>query len=182
MQARATIAGKQQGFTLVELLVTLAVATIVLGLGIPAMRALVLPSTMHAWVGTYHGALQLMRQEAVSTNQGVSLCWLDDTGRCTGHWGARLTLFLDPRREGRLARPDDRVSEIRLAGTDDIEVRWSGFGERRFLHVRANGSFRQNGRFTFCHRHPPRGSSGGGRQIVVNVTGRARVERLDCTN
>lgn len=178
MQARGTIAGKQRGFTLIEVVTTLAVLGIVLGLGIPAMRALVLPSVMQSWTGTYHGALHLMRQQAVTTNEAISLCVLDATGSCTGQWGPHLSLFFDPRREGRLAQAADRVAEIRLPETDAVDVRWSGFGERRFLHVRANGSYRQNGRFTFCHRDGA--AAGDGRQIVLNVTGRTRIERVAC--
>lgn len=165
-------------FTLVEMLVTLVLIGILAGLGIPAMRGLIAPAAMQSWVTSYHMALRTTRHMAVSANRGVTLCALGDDGRCTGQWDRNLTLFFDPGRNGQLRDPADLISRTAITGSEDIQVTWRGFGERRFLHVRANGSYRQNGRFTFCRQ--PTAPGGQGRQIVVNVTGRTRVEPAAC--
>lgn len=171
---------RARGYTLVELLVTLAVIGIMLGMGIPAMRSLIAPTALHAWVSTYDQALHTTRHLAVSANRGVSMCDLDDGGHCTGHWGRQVTLFFDDNRDGQLAQPDDVIARTLINGTDAMRVEWRGFGERRFLHARATGSYRQNGRFTFCPGY--RSGARQGRQLVVNVTGRTRVEQLTCAD
>ncbi|MFP5383916.1 MAG: GspH/FimT family protein [Gammaproteobacteria bacterium] len=166
------------GFTLVELLVTLVLVGILVGLGVPAMRGLIAPAAMQSWVTSYHMALRTTRHMAVSANRGVTLCALDDNGRCTGQWDRRLALFFDPGRTGQLQDAADLITHTKITDGENIRVTWRGFGERRFLHVRANGSYRQNGRFTFCGQTAAPG--GQGRQIVVNVTGRTRVEPAAC--
>lgn len=166
------------GFTLTELMVTLALAGILLSLGIPAMRGLLAPSTMQSWVTSYHHALRTTRHVAVTANRGVTLCVLDEKQRCSGQWDRRLSLFFDRGRSGRLQDEQDLIAQPLIGGSDDIHVSWRGFGEQRFLHVRANGSYRQNGRFVFCWKRPVSGNHG--RQIVVNVTGRTRVEPAPC--
>lgn len=166
------------GFTLVEMLVTLVLVGILVSIGAPAMRGLIAPAAMQSWVTSYHMALRTTRHMAVSANRGVTLCALDDNGRCTGQWDRRLALFFDPGRTGQLQDEADLIVRTAITDGENIHVAWRGFGERRFLHVRSNGSYRQNGRFTFCSQTA--GSSSQGRQIVVNVTGRTRVEPAAC--
>lgn len=168
------------GFTLVEMLVTLVIIGVIASLGVPAMQGLIAPSSMQSWVTSYHHALRSGRQIAVASNLGVTLCALDDDRRCTGQWDRQLSLFFDRGRTGQLHDPRDLIARTEITGSDQVRVRWSGFGERRFLHVRANGSYRQNGRFVFCAGNPAPGNHG--RQIVVNVTGRTRVEPVNCGN
>lgn len=170
--------GTSPGFTLIEMLVTMLVISIIAGLGVPAMRGLMAPAAMQSWVTSYHMALRTTRQVAVSANRGVTVCPLDEAGRCTGRWDHSLALFFDQGRTGQLQDEADLIARTTITGGEGIQVVWRGFGERRFLHVRANGSYRQNGRFTFCPQTTRSGNQG--RQIVVNVTGRTRVEPASC--
>lgn len=165
-----------RGFTLIELLVTIAVLGIVAGLGIPAMRGLMVSSAMQAHVTTYAQALHTARHLAVSRGRPVTLCQLDAQQRCTGRWQEHLSLFHDDDRDGALASTRDLLVDVVVKGNEGIRVEWRGFGARSYLTARPNGMWRQNGRFRFCDPQHPE----AGRAIVVNVTGRSRAEREPC--
>lgn len=63
-----------QGFTLVELLVTLAVATILLAVGVPSFASFVANSQLTSQANDLLGAAALGRSEAIRRNQAVTLC------------------------------------------------------------------------------------------------------------
>lgn len=170
------MARKATGHTLVELVLVLAIIGICAGVALPALRALLQPAALHGWVSTYAQALHSARQLAVARGRTVTLCPLDPDGRCNGRWGGELALFWDDNQDGRLADPADHIVDVRISDGTDMQVAWRGFGQKNYLSVRANGNFRQNGRFRFCDRQAP----AHGRALVLNVTGRSRVETLDC--
>jgi len=65
---------KDTGFTLVELMVTLLVAAIVLGVGIPAFSQFVATNRMAAAVNDVTTAIHMARTEAVKRRANVTLC------------------------------------------------------------------------------------------------------------
>src|SRR5690606_5423179 len=73
-----------RGYTLWELLVALAVAAIVLGLGVPALERLRLDIERTAAVNAFVGAVQLARSEAAKRARPVVLCKTVDFERCGG--------------------------------------------------------------------------------------------------
>jgi type IV fimbrial biogenesis protein FimT len=64
----------QRGFTLVELMYTVAVAAIVLGIGIPAFTETMRSGRMTASVNTAITAMHVARSEAVKRRARVTLC------------------------------------------------------------------------------------------------------------
>lgn len=64
----------QKGFTLIELMVTLAVLAIVLGIAIPSFNSMLQDSRAASLGSELQGALQFARSEAVKRRQAVLLC------------------------------------------------------------------------------------------------------------
>jgi type IV fimbrial biogenesis protein FimT len=64
----------QRGFTLVELMYTIAVAAIVLGIGIPAFTETIHAGRMTTSVNTAVTAMHVARSEAVKRRARVTLC------------------------------------------------------------------------------------------------------------
>ena len=67
-----------RGFTLVELLVSLAVFAILLGLAVPSMRDTLVRQQVRAASEALTQAMRLARSEAMRSGQGVTLCRSDD--------------------------------------------------------------------------------------------------------
>jgi type IV fimbrial biogenesis protein FimT len=69
---------KRAGFTLVELMVTVAIVAILMAIGAPQLRAFMLRKQVAADVESLTAALQLARSEALKRSGRVSVCALSD--------------------------------------------------------------------------------------------------------
>lgn len=74
---------RQHGMTLVELLVTLAIAAILLSLAAPSFRRLLLSNAMSEAVNTFTSDVRYARSESVRLGGRVILCRSDDPENAT---------------------------------------------------------------------------------------------------
>lgn len=164
-----------QGYTVTELLLTMLVVALLLGVGVPSMRSLLRDTELSALVSAYMHTFNSARYIAVSERRQLAICSPDAEGQCSGAWSEQLQLFYDDDRDGVLARHEDIVQVFTLPDPDDIRVTFRAFARTRYVALRGNGHYRQNGTFRFCPRE-----GGRGKAIVINVMGRARTERIEC--
>ena len=66
--------GNHSGFTLIELMTTLLVAGVVLGIGIPVFNEFVATNRMASGVNDLTSSLHLARTEAVKRRVNVTIC------------------------------------------------------------------------------------------------------------
>lgn len=76
------------GFTLVELMITLVVAAVVLGIAVPNFTGMVNSSRLTAQANELVTGIQLARSEAIKLNRQVSFCGSTDGTNCAaaGDW------------------------------------------------------------------------------------------------
>ena len=77
---------KQLGFTLIELMVTVSVLALLLGIGVPSFRATIQGNRVTAVSNDLVAALQFARSEAVRRGENVTLCSSNDQVTCSGGW------------------------------------------------------------------------------------------------
>ena len=166
-----------RAFTLVELLVALAILAVLLAAGAPAF---------HDWLGAYELAnhakhlaetMTRARTDAIRTGDRVNLCKSPDQRQCAdaGSWEGGFVVFVDENQNGRI---DDGERILEIDGhaprgititanrpLDDY-VSYTSLGRARML----NGAL-QMGTFTVCRR--------GQRamHVVLANSGRVRIER-----
>lgn len=68
---------KTRGFTLIELMVTVAVLAIVLSIAIPSFSAIILNNRLSTTADELQSSLQLARSEAVKRKKTITLCRAD---------------------------------------------------------------------------------------------------------
>jgi type IV fimbrial biogenesis protein FimT len=118
----------QQGLTLVELMVTLAVAIILLAVGVPLFTGVTSSNRAAAQANTFLAAFKLARSEAVGRSTEVSVCAVDDPGadadtlNCgtNADWANGLLVFTDSGTAGTVDGTDDeriRVFTTASGGT-----------------------------------------------------------------
>jgi type IV fimbrial biogenesis protein FimT len=71
-----------KGFTLVELMVTLLILAILLGLAVPSFRDASLSSRLTGYANDLVAGVQLARSEAIKRNDTVTLCASEDGATC----------------------------------------------------------------------------------------------------
>jgi len=78
------ISTKQRGFTLIELIVTLAVIAVVAAFGVPSFQSHLKDNRRTTQVNELVGALNLARSEATKGNGTVAFCPSADEANCSG--------------------------------------------------------------------------------------------------
>lgn len=159
-----------RGFTLIEMMVAVAVLAILLSIGVPAFGAMIDNQRLDTSANTLIRSVQFTRSEAARRNQYVTMAPLD------AHWHSGWLIFIDANNNGQhdtgevILREDKPPSATHIHANTSIAsyLRYSAQGESQLL----NGGF-QAGTFSFC----PNRSGAKGRQLVINRVGRARLQQ-----
>ncbi|MEE4379215.1 MAG: GspH/FimT family pseudopilin, partial [Candidatus Competibacteraceae bacterium] len=73
---------KQNGFTLLELMVTMAIAAIVLTVAVPSFQGIILNNRIASHTNDFASSLNLARSEAVKRARRTVLCKSSDGATC----------------------------------------------------------------------------------------------------
>lgn len=185
---------KTSGFTILELLFTLVVASIILAYGVPAFQDMIRNNRIVSQTNDVLSALNLARSEAIKRGRRVVLCKsdkMDDLPTCTtagnccstaaGDWEKGWIVFVDADNDA-VVDATDIVLRVHsaldggatLQGTTPITnyISYSPDGATRLA---GSGTF-QAGTLTLslCN------AAGQKNTIVISSAGRARVEKVSC--
>jgi type IV fimbrial biogenesis protein FimT len=74
------------GFTLIELIITLAVAAIVMSVAVPSFSSFFLKNRMSTQANDLISSLNLARSEAIKRGASIKVCSSSDQASCGGSW------------------------------------------------------------------------------------------------
>lgn len=172
------------GFTLMELLVTLAVAAIVLTIGIPSFREMILNNRMVTQTNDLLGALALTRSEAIKRGVRVVMCRSAGSGCAmdsTSVWEAGWMIFADQNRNG--ARdPAEPIIRVREGVGGAMTIRAGGNFARWIAYQPSGVSIGNTGLGTGTFRLYDSRGVDRARFIVISSTGRARVRQKQASD
>ncbi len=152
-----------RGFTLIELMVTIAVAAIILAIAIPGMDELTLSNRLGAYANNLVASVHLARGEAIKRNAVVTICVSSDGENCAaGGW-----------EQGWVLLAGDDVIQRQQAATSGFKITESG--GLASLNFQPTGLGATQATFTICRSEPTVGSRE--RVVTVSLTGRPSVER-----
>ena len=171
---------KASGLTLIELLVTVAVVSIMLAVGVPAYQRMTEDNRRVAIINSLAGALNLARSEAVKQARAVTVCASNDGNICSGNpdWSSGWIAFLDQNRDG---NPDDANALISRQGTlpAGMALRATQFDDNTMLQFLPNGRLPAtgdpDGTFVLCDTRT--NDTTRARALNVNAFGRVTTAR-----
>lgn len=168
-----------KGFTLIELVVTIAIAAIVLTIGVPSFQSVILNNRLITQTNDLVASLNLARSEAVKNGVRTVICQSADGATCTGEkqkWSEGWIVFSDLDMDGVFNGTDECKAneECLIQRKDKLE----GKNTLKYAHASIRFTAKglpigvSNASFELCD---DRGNDYA-RKVVVARTGRARVE------
>lgn len=161
------------GFTLTELLVTVAIVAILLGIAIPSFTALMQRNRLTTITNSFVTSLSYARNEAIKRGAQVTMA----NKGADGDWSSGWDICVDGDADDACATADvDTLLRTADAVPSGYSIGTSGEGDyQTFAGFIANGLPKNTAfgaTFDICQ-----GSNGSNsRQIVINATGRASVK------
>jgi len=161
------------GYSLFELVMTLALAGLVLGLGLPSLGSIVADQRLRAETDALFHAVHLARNESILRRRIVTICPSRDGATCDtdGDWSAGWIMFANIGRSGVGHRQNtETLLRTHVVGATAILASNRASYSFRATHERAT-----NGTVVFCDKR----DRAAARALVISYTGRPRVARAD---
>ena len=152
-----------------ELLMTLALASTVLMLGVPSFAGLIADQRMRAEADTLFHAVHLARKLSIVRRRVITLCASDDGETCSNDrdWSAGWIMFEDHAETGQGLREAGETLLQRHQPTGGVRLQ----ANRTAFSLRSTFKRATNGTIRIC----PAGDRGRSRALVISYTGRPRV-------
>jgi len=90
----------ESGFTLVELLITIVVASILLAFAVPAFNSFVQNNRIASQANELISAMAIARSEAIKRKVSITVCNSSDSATCSGGWNQGWLAFIDTDNDG----------------------------------------------------------------------------------
>ena len=167
---------KSNGFTIIELMITLAIAAVVLGVAVPAMGMFIKNSALKNQVYDMLGSINTARSEAIKNGSRVVMCRsanpLAATPSCGGttdNWSTGWLLFISQDANTVYNDGTDILVKVGMPSPSQINVLSNGHGNN-YLVFNPDGTLDEAGaaQYALCD---DRGTDYG-RLITVGLVGR----------
>ncbi len=170
----------QSGFTLVELMTTLAVGIIILAIGIPAFLSMMSTNQIAGYSNDLVSAIRLARSEAIKRSDTVAVCASNsDQTACSGNdWNNGWIVFSDDNGDGNLDGGETvhRVWSIEVTERADLEFQNT---TPNTISFDSSGGNAANAQTQFALQKSDCIASRA-RQVTISITGRPSLDYVAC--
>lgn len=159
---------RNRGFTLIELMIVIAIIALILSVGIPQYNDLVMNGRLSTQTNELQGLLQLARSEAATNRVQTLVCGSTDQANCnTNNWEQGVIAFRN--RDGNNVAAADELIRVIPATTNGITIRGAN-GSLRYL---TDGTMTGVQIVRICDNRGVNNS----RQIFINTSGQSRTHQ-----
>lgn len=161
------------GYSLYELIITIAVVAVVFAMGVPSFGKMVADHRLKVEVDALFHAVHLARKESIVRRRAVTLCPSADGQNCVQgfDWSSGWIMFVNLDRDAPARRDSGEPVLRQFSVSLHNEVR----ANRRSFSFRTTALRATNGTFIFCDK----ARRAAPRALIVSYTGRPRVSRID---
>ncbi len=134
---------RKRGFTIIELLITIVVATILLAIGVPSFQEFIKNNRISGQSNSLIISIQMARNEAIKRGTGSVLCASTDQATCSGNddWSTGWIVYSDVGQDGNLDL-DANGDGVEDCVRDDCLVRTSNALTKSTLDGNGRSSIR----------------------------------------
>lgn len=157
---------RHTGFTLVELMVTLAVAAILLTIGIPSFRDMIMNNRLVGQANEFAAAINLARSVSIKQQRNAYI-----TSNAGTNWASGWTVWVDNDSDD--TQDADEILRVTQAFTGTTTFTSTGKTQFRYSPT---GLGDGADTLTLCDDR----SDERGREIDVSAAGRTNIQAIDC--
>ncbi|MCO4799273.1 MAG: GspH/FimT family pseudopilin [Colwelliaceae bacterium] len=160
------LAFKHQGFTLVELLISISILAVIMAVALPNLSSYLVKSRVDNEISELHRLILTARNTAINSGKNVTLCPLSAANTCGTDWQNELSVFNNTADETKFDPVNEQIIKVRakINTLDTLKLNQNALvysPTGRLL----SGS---NSVFTYC----PKDHSDYARGIDISLSGR----------
>lgn len=169
------------GFTLMELMIAIAILGVLLGLAWPSFSAALASNRLAAACNSMIAGVNLARSEAMRSKRAGGLCPSADGATCGNDWSAGWLVWNDANQDAAKGEGEPAIRYFqgdaqRLSVTAEAVVPVIVFDSRGRMTAPA-----ENARFKAQAAGCAAGEAGKQRSLTVTRAGQVRIQRASCT-
>lgn len=168
------------GFTLIELMMVVAVLAVTLSIAIPGMQRTISNTRLRTESSRLLSALTLARSEAIGRNDLVSVCpssfGADGIARCSRNYADGWIVFSNRNKDRVVDKDSDEIIRVfsGLPSGYSLTNKAGTIDAHELISYYPDGSSRKNRTLMIC---PMNGQSVPSWSVVLNMVGRPRIAR-----
>lgn len=142
---------RNQGVTLIELLVTISIAVILMTVAVPGFQTLMTSNRLSSITTEFMGTINLARSEAIKRGLPAVICHSSNGSTCGGSWSDGWIIFVDADADGVKDAGETlvRVYGPMASGYTANAADAGGTAVTQVSYAR-NGTTANTGTFVFC--------------------------------
>lgn len=168
----------QEGFTLIELMATLAIITIVATIAMPSLYQGIQGSRLVSRANSFKGVLAMARSEAVKRAVRVTMCKSTDGITCNpgaAGWETGWIMFVDVDNSGTRASATEPLITSESSMPPHYTLRGNGQMANYISYVASGMTLPLGGTMHLCDNSYPGKVGVAERDIIIHVSGRTRI-------
>ena len=166
------------GFTLIELMTTLAVAVVILTVGVPNFQELIKANTLNSQVNSFVAGINLTRSEAIKRSGRVSICKSSTLTACatSGGWEQGWIVFFDLMGSAGVIDSGDTIIRTNGPAPGSVTIRGNFFLKDRITFLGSGIVEPNNGTIIFCDNRIQTftADKAKARAVVISKIGRVK--------
>lgn len=160
---------RYRGVTLLEMLIVIAIVSIVLTVVAPNVQHILIANRLAAQTNEISAVLQFARHRAIDEQVRTTLCPTEDYAACSNNWGQAKMVFVDANDNG--ARDNN---EVLLSSTGRSHQTLQLSGPSSPIHFQESGISASPASILICHQSR---EDEYARALIISLQGRVKASR-----
>lgn len=159
------------GFTLIELVVTISILAILITVAVPSFISSIESNRISSYLQEVSGAVRYTRSEAIKSNRTATICASSNQTSCAGSWNQGWIIFDDLNGDGSRAGSEPLL-RVKDAFEPGYAITWSGTNSG-FVRFDGRGyTVSQQGTFKVCGKQK---RASDARALIIQNSGSLRL-------